>query len=95
MLILLVSQSHSLEAALVEPLTSTLVSDHDVPRTVAVQVMEWFGDIRDGRWKVNLQGIMKQIGLTTLQSHKASISLSIFSLLSAAFRTIPSLSMIF
>ncbi|KAF9076722.1 sister chromatid cohesion protein Dcc1 [Rhodocollybia butyracea] len=56
----------------VEKLSTALVDDHDVPRIVSVQVMSWFGDIGDidGRWKMDVDAVVKEAGLGILKESK-------------------------
>ncbi|KAJ7590906.1 sister chromatid cohesion protein Dcc1 [Mycena floridula] len=69
-LTLLVSQSQSFDSVVVEQLTSALADDHEIPRAVSTQIMSWFGELSQGRWKTNLPSIMKEIGLGILRQHK-------------------------
>lgn len=54
----------------VEDLCSALSDDHDIPRTVSTQVMSWFGEITEGRWKMNVEGVVKEVGLGILRNHR-------------------------
>ncbi|RDB22606.1 Sister chromatid cohesion protein DCC1 [Hypsizygus marmoreus] len=58
------------EAASVENLTSALADDHDIPRTVSTQIMSWFGEVKDGKWKMNVEALMREVGLSVLRPHK-------------------------
>lgn len=63
--------SHSLphDRASVERLSSALVDDHEVPRLVSTQVMAWFGSINNGFWTMDVNGIVRQVGLSILRPH--------------------------
>ncbi|PPR07045.1 hypothetical protein CVT26_005246 [Gymnopilus dilepis] len=67
---LLVSLSMKHTSISVEELCNALSSDHDVPRTVSTQVMAWFGEISDGRWKMDVESVVKEVGLGILRNHK-------------------------
>ncbi|KAF8913973.1 sister chromatid cohesion protein Dcc1 [Gymnopilus junonius] len=67
---LLVSLSMKHTSVSVEDLCSTLSDDHDVPRTVSTQVMSWFGVITEGRWKMDVEGVVKEVGLGILRNHR-------------------------
>ncbi|KAF9813694.1 hypothetical protein IEO21_05410 [Rhodonia placenta] len=65
----LVSLSLSHEAASVVELCSAL-DGHDVSRDVCRQVMAWFGEVADGKWKVNVAAAVKEVGLGILRAYK-------------------------
>lgn len=67
---LLVALSLSLDATHVERLSSTLADDHQIPRMVSTQIMAWFGEITEGKWKVDVESVMKEVGLGILRQHK-------------------------
>lgn len=67
---LLVSLSLPPSAVSVETLTSALADDHEVPRTVSTQVMAWFGEIRGGKWNMEVNDIVREVGLGLLRKHK-------------------------
>ncbi|KAH7879924.1 sister chromatid cohesion protein Dcc1 [Lentinula edodes] len=60
------------ESVPVEKLCTTLADEHDVPRIVSVQVMGWFGDINeiDGKWKMDVNSVVKEAGLGILKDAK-------------------------
>ncbi|KII92104.1 hypothetical protein PLICRDRAFT_461184 [Plicaturopsis crispa FD-325 SS-3] len=66
----LVALSLQHDAASVEDLTATLADEHEVPRTVSTQVMEWFGEIQQGLWKMDIRAVATQMGLGILRHHK-------------------------
>ncbi|KAG1734727.1 sister chromatid cohesion protein Dcc1 [Suillus paluster] len=49
----LISLSLSHQAAAVEELASVLADEHEVPRAVSNQVISWFGDVKEGLWKMD------------------------------------------
>lgn len=65
----LVSQSLSHEAAPVTELVSSL-ADEQISSQVAAQVVAWFGAVEDGRWKMDVDGVMREVGLGILRHHK-------------------------
>jgi sister chromatid cohesion protein DCC1 len=62
------SQSHG--AASVEVLTTALENEHEIKREVASQVMAWFGDITLGTWTMDVDAVLKQVGLGILRAYK-------------------------
>ncbi|KAF8663506.1 hypothetical protein AX16_001072 [Volvariella volvacea WC 439] len=68
---LLVSLSLPHTGVPVEKLLDSMVNDHEVPRSVAVQVMQWFGDIHnDGKWAMDAGSVIQELGLSILRNHK-------------------------
>ncbi|KAG5650583.1 hypothetical protein H0H81_011722 [Sphagnurus paluster] len=53
-----------------EILSSSLADDHEVPRSVSTQVMSWFGTIKDGKWKMEVDALIKEVGLGILRHHQ-------------------------
>ncbi|KAG5648993.1 hypothetical protein DXG03_000342 [Asterophora parasitica] len=68
----LVALSLSYESASVERLSSSLADDHDVPRAISTQVISWFGSIKDGKWKMDVNPLIKEVGLGVLRQHRVS-----------------------
>ncbi|KAF5387770.1 hypothetical protein D9615_000479 [Tricholomella constricta] len=66
----LTALSLSHESASVEILSSSLADEHEVPRVVSTQVMSWFGIIKDGRWKMEVNTFIKEVGLGVLRHHR-------------------------
>jgi len=66
----LVSLSLSHESAPVEDLLSALEDDHEISRDVAQQVMEWFGEIDAGRWRMDVNLTVREVGLGILRVYK-------------------------
>lgn len=60
-------------SASLEGLTSALSNDHEVPRTVSTQIMSWFGELKDGRWKMDIEAVVREVGLGILRNHRASV----------------------
>ncbi|KJA30199.1 hypothetical protein HYPSUDRAFT_125678 [Hypholoma sublateritium FD-334 SS-4] len=69
---MLVSLSMKHASASVEGLTSALADDHEVPRMISTQIMSWFGELKDGRWKMDVEAVVRQVGLGILRNHRAS-----------------------
>ncbi|TFK75832.1 hypothetical protein BDN72DRAFT_831276 [Pluteus cervinus] len=67
---LLVSLSLPPNAVSVETLTSVLADEHEVPRPVSTQVMAWFGEIRGGKWNMDVKEMVMEAGLGILRNHK-------------------------
>ncbi|KIY74039.1 hypothetical protein CYLTODRAFT_364313 [Cylindrobasidium torrendii FP15055 ss-10] len=68
-LTLLVSYSIPHNNASVELLSLYLDSDHEIPRSVSAQVMLCFGTIKDGFWTMDVNAIVRQVGLGLLRPH--------------------------
>ncbi|KAF5333570.1 hypothetical protein D9611_002456 [Ephemerocybe angulata] len=67
----LVSESLSHSAASLDRLTSALAGDHGISRVVSAQVLAWFGEIQaGGKWKMNEDEVIKELGLGILREHK-------------------------
>ncbi|KDR83664.1 hypothetical protein GALMADRAFT_235995 [Galerina marginata CBS 339.88] len=67
---LLVSLSMKHASASVEDLSSALADDHEVSRAVSTQVMSWFGEIKEGKWKMDVEAVVKEVGLGILRNHR-------------------------
>ncbi|CAA7259838.1 unnamed protein product [Cyclocybe aegerita] len=67
---LLVSLSMKHTAAPVERLLSALADEHEVSRAVSIQVMYWFGQIKEGKWAMDVPAIVKELGLGILRNHR-------------------------
>jgi sister chromatid cohesion protein DCC1 len=74
-----VSLSQSHDAASVLELSRSLEYDHEVKREVSLQVMRWFGEIdaTNELWKMDVQKVVRQVGLGVLRQHKAGSSPSL------------------
>lgn len=72
----LVSLSLSHQAAPVDSLTSALEEEHEIKRQVCTQVMEWFGEIEDGIWKLDETAAVKEVGLGILRAYKVIFMIS-------------------
>ena len=68
----LVSLSLSHEAAPVEDLAAALEQDHEVRRDVTRQVMAWFGEVKAGLWTMDVDAMVKEVGVGILRAYKAS-----------------------
>ncbi|KZV69547.1 hypothetical protein PENSPDRAFT_652296 [Peniophora sp. CONT] len=70
----LVALSQPHDAASVAELTSALESEHDVRREVALQVMQWFGEVNGAQgeqlWSMDVPGVVRQVGLGLLRNHR-------------------------
>ena len=68
----LVSLSQPYDAASVLELTQSLEHEHEVRREVTLQVMSWFGQVDDAgeRWKMDVEKVVRQVGLGILRQHK-------------------------
>lgn len=53
-----------------ERLTGTLQREHDISRTVSLQVLRWFGELNAGMWKMNVDEVLSELGLGILRNHK-------------------------
>lgn len=66
----LVSDGLSHESASVEQITNALADVHEIPRSVTTQVMAWFGEIRHGSWAMDVNGVVREVGLNLLRPHR-------------------------
>jgi sister chromatid cohesion protein DCC1 len=68
----LVSLSLPHDAASALELCRSLEYDHEVRREVALQVMRWFGEVdaADELWKMDVEKVVRQLGLGILRQHK-------------------------
>lgn len=68
----LVSLSQPHDAASVRELSHSLEYEHEVKREVTMQVMRWFGEVdaEDKSWNVDVEKVVRQVGLGILRQHK-------------------------
>jgi sister chromatid cohesion protein DCC1 len=66
----IVSFSLPPDEAPVEELIHALADQHEISRQVVTQVMSWFGDVQAGLWCVDVNAVLKEIGLGLLREHK-------------------------
>jgi sister chromatid cohesion protein DCC1 len=68
----LVSLNLPHDAAPVLELSRSLEFEHEVRREVTLQVMRWFGQIDDAdeRWEVDVEKVVRQVGLGVLRQYK-------------------------
>ncbi len=68
----LVSLSQPHEAASVQELSQPLEHEHEVKREVTLQVMGWFGEVdaENELWNVDVEKVVRQVGLGVLRQHK-------------------------
>ena len=57
-------------SASVEALSTALAEGHEVSRAVSTQIMSWFGEIQDGKWKMDVNAIVREVGLGVLRNHR-------------------------
>jgi len=69
----LVSLSQTHDAASVMDLSRSLEHEHEVRREVVLQVMRWFGEVDAANelWKMDVEKVVRQVGLGILRQHKA------------------------
>lgn len=50
----------------------SLADEHEVPRTVTLQLLAWFGELDEsgGKWKMNTESILKEVGIGLLRHHR-------------------------
>jgi sister chromatid cohesion protein DCC1 len=58
------------EASPVEQLTEALRNEHEVLPQVSSQIMSWFGDVTGGYWKMDVNAVVKEVGLGILRNYK-------------------------
>lgn len=66
-------------SASVEALSTALAEGHEVSRAVSTQIMSWFGEIQDGKWKMDVNAIVREVGLGILRNHRVLFFSSLFS----------------
>ncbi|KAJ7498832.1 sister chromatid cohesion protein Dcc1 [Mycena latifolia] len=67
----LVSQSLSGQRAVPEEdIAATLADENEISRAVSTQVMEWFGEVHEGAWTMDVEAVVREIGLGILRQHK-------------------------
>jgi sister chromatid cohesion protein DCC1 len=67
----LVSQSLSTQRAVPEEdVAATLADENEISRAVSTQVMQWFGELREGAWTMDVDAVVREIGLGILRQHK-------------------------
>jgi hypothetical protein len=73
----LVSLSQPHNAASVLELSRSLEFEHEVRREVTLQVMRWFGQLDDAdeRWKMDVERVVRQVGLGILRQYKVRFEL--------------------
>lgn len=69
-LTILVSLSLPHDAAPVDELSSILANDHEVSQTVTKQIIAWFGEVEDDKWKIDVQAVVREMGLNLLREHR-------------------------
>ena len=57
-------------SASVEALSTELAGGHEVSRAVSTQIMSWFGEIQDGKWKMDVNAVVREVGLGVLRNHR-------------------------
>jgi hypothetical protein len=72
----LVSLSQSHNSASVLELCRSLEYEHEVRREVTLQVMRWFGEVdaADELWKIDVEKVVRQVGLGILRRHKVGVN---------------------
>ena len=72
----LVSLSQSRSSASVLELCRSLEYEHEVRREVTLQVMRWFGEVdaADELWKMDVEKVVRQVGLGILRRHKVGVN---------------------
>ncbi|KAI0093396.1 sister chromatid cohesion protein Dcc1 [Irpex rosettiformis] len=66
----LVSLSLSHENAPVEDLAASLQEEHDINRDITRQVMQWFGEVADNLWKMDVEATVREVGIGILRAHR-------------------------
>ena len=73
----LVSLSQPHNAPSVLELSRSLEFEHEVRREVTLEVMRWFGQVDDAdeRWEMDVEKVVRQVGLGILRQHKVGFEL--------------------
>ncbi len=76
----LVSLSQPHNAASVLELFRSLEFKHEIRREVTLQVMRWFGqvDVTDERWMMDVEKVVRQVGLGILRQYKVGFERFVF-----------------
>jgi len=85
MLNLLVSLSMQHRSAPVETLSAALVDGHEISRGISTQIMSWFGEIKDGKWKMDVNAVVREVGLGVLRNHRVLFHVSSYDMNNDAF----------
>lgn len=51
-------------------LENALAEEHEISRQVSSQVISWFGLVENHQWKMDVDAVVKEIGLGILRNHK-------------------------
>lgn len=70
----LITLGLSYKSAPAGELVDALADEHEISRQVSEQVISWFGIITNGRWKMCVDDVVKEVGLGILRSHKVTRS---------------------
>ena len=65
---MVLSLSH--DAVPVEKLAEALTDEHEVLPQVSSQIMSWFGELTEGKWKMDVDAVVKEVGLGILSNYK-------------------------
>lgn len=57
-------------------LLDILETDHEVPKPVTKQILQWFGVLDGETWNMNEIDLVKHVGLGILQPHAVSLTLN-------------------
>jgi hypothetical protein len=70
-----VSLGSDASAAPLEDLVASLQDEHDVRREVCEQVVRWYGTVDEAShtWKVDIESVVRQIGLGVLRTQRVCI----------------------
>lgn len=73
----IVSTQQKHDSALITELAKAL-AEHEIQTRVTEQVMGWFGEMNseEGRWKMDVDSVVREVGLGTLRHYKVSTAVS-------------------
>lgn len=62
-----------------DDIVSSLADEHEVPRTVTLQLLAWFGELDEsgGKWKMNTVSILKEVGIGLLRHHRVGFTFTL------------------
>lgn len=49
---------------------AALEEDHEIHRNVTKQVMQWFGQVESGYWKMDVDATVREVGIGILRSYR-------------------------
>ncbi|KXN89658.1 putative sister chromatid cohesion protein DCC1 [Leucoagaricus sp. SymC.cos] len=69
---LLVSLAFPYDNVPLDDLVSSLAEEHEVPRTISIQLLAWFGEVDESerKWKMDVEAVLREVGMGLLRHHR-------------------------